>query len=154
MAARKRTSAGKILASLAQSHGRGRGRRSPLYLWFQQHHNELAAGFKRTTPAWQIIADALAEQGIRDADGKPPAAETARAAWWRVRRDVKAAAGTTSSLAQNAIRQTEMPAGVRTIASTPPPLPPFKPSSTPPPELAPLVDDRPRMPRPKFRNPK
>lgn len=153
MAARKRTSAGQVLAALAQSEGRGRGRRSPLYRWFQQHHDELAAGFKRTAPVWQVIADALARQGIRDADGKPPIAETTRAAWWRVRRDLKIAAGTVSSPAQK-VGRAEMPAGVRSVVPTAPPLWPSKPDPTSLPELPPLADDRPRMPTPKFRNPK
>lgn len=158
MAARKHASAAKVLAAVAQAAGRGRGRRSPLYLWFREHHDVLAAGFKRTPPAWQVLADALAEQGIRDADGKPPAAATARAAWWRVRRDLKAQAKAAAPSPPHAPEPGAIAPGVRPLtarpASAPPPSPSARGGSTPLPELPPLTDDRPRMPRPKFRNPK
>ena len=150
MAVRKRTSAGKILQILGGSSGRGRGRHSPVYLWFHEHHDELEAGFKQTSPSWQVISDALAEQGLRNADGTPPAAETARAAWWRVRRDVKLAKGMASSRSRVAVGQAEMPLGVRFVVQPSLPCPPSNPGVIPP--LTPLADDRPRMPMPKFRS--
>jgi hypothetical protein len=75
--------------AIGQTTGRGRGRRSPLYLWFREHHDELAAGFARNAPAWQPLATFLGKQGVLDVDGKPPTARAARDAWWRVRRVVR-----------------------------------------------------------------
>src|SRR5260370_15970827 len=89
----------KALAALARAAGRGRGRRSPLYLWFRQHHDQLAAGFARNAPAWQVLAVFLGEHGVLDVDGKPPTARAARDARWRVLRDMKAPADITPSLA-------------------------------------------------------
>lgn len=133
-------------AAIGQPIGRGGGRRSPLYLWFQEHHDELAAGFARKAPTWQPLADFLGKQGVLDADGKPPTARAARDAWWRVRRDLKKAE--TDRPPQKTVpRLDRMPSGVRPVVQ-PPPLPsPIRPLV----ELQPLVDTRPRMPPLKSR---
>lgn len=141
------TPVGQLLAKLTRSSGRGRGRRSPLYLWFREHHDELAAGFIRTPPVWKTIADALAEQGVRDASGKPHPAETVRAAWWRVRRDLGAAKpAITPPTASEPVRT---PQGVREVPH--PPSLPMAASASPPAPLQPIADIRPRMPPLKAR---
>ena len=150
---RKSPDATDALAALAQASGRGHGRRSPVYLWFRQHHDELAAGFARYAPAWQVLAAFLGQQGILDIDGKPPTARGVRDAWWRVRRDVEAAAGTATPLpAPSAPSRSMTPQGGRAVVEFSPSLPVPQPGAVP--ELPPLADDRPRMPRPKFRTPK
>jgi hypothetical protein len=130
------------LAAIGQASGRGRGKRSPLYLWFREHHDELATGFARSAPAWQPLATFLGEQGVLDADGKPPTARAARDAWWRVRQDLKqAAALPTTPTASEAVG---MPTSVREVVQ-PPALPSAAPTPLPAP-LQPLADTRPRMP--------
>lgn len=130
------------LAAIRHASGRGRGKRSPLYLWFQEHHDELAVGFARSAPAWQPLATFLGEQGVLDADGKMPTARAVRDAWWRVRQDRKqSAVGTVPSDAPEAVR-TAM--SVRELVQ-PPALPSPAPMPTPAP-LQPLADTRPRMP--------
>jgi len=75
----------KVLAALRTHGGPGR---SPLYRWMRRHHDTLAAAFAETPPAWEPLATELAAVGLTDADGKPPAAASARQTWYRVRRDV------------------------------------------------------------------
>ena len=68
----------------------GRGRRSPVMVWMWKNRATLEAGFKETAPAWNVLADYLAEHGITDGLGKAPTARAAREAWARVQ-SVKAA---------------------------------------------------------------
>ena len=133
-------------ATIGQAIGRGGGRRSPLYLWFQEHHDELAAGFARNAPAWQPLADFLGKQGVLDVDGKPPTARAVRDAWWRVRRDLKRAEADRPP-PQVPPQPDSMPSGVRPVVQ-PPPLPSL---ARPPAVLQPLADTRPRMPPLKSR---
>lgn len=80
----------ELFAKLDKAGATKRGSRSPLYLWFRQNHLQLAARFKRYPPAWNTLAAQLAEQGVRDANGNPPTAISARDAWYRARMDVDA----------------------------------------------------------------
>jgi hypothetical protein len=75
----------KVLAALRTHGGPGR---SPLYRWMRRHHDTLATAFAETPPAWGPLAAELAAVGLTDADGKSPAAASARQTWYRVRRDV------------------------------------------------------------------
>lgn len=75
----------KVLAALRAQGGPAR---SPLYRWMRQHNDALAAAFAETPPAWGPLAAELAAVGLTDADGKPPAAASARQTWYRVRRDL------------------------------------------------------------------
>lgn len=139
---RKSSLPAAALAAIGQASGRGRGKRSPLYLWFREHHDELAVGFARSAPAWQPLATFLGEQGVLDADGKMPTARAVRDAWWRVRQDRKqSAVETTLSDAPEAVRT---PMSVRELVQ-PSALPSPAPMPTPAP-LQPLADTRPRMP--------
>jgi hypothetical protein len=80
----------KVLAALRTHGGPGR---SPLYRWMRRHHDTLATAFAETPPSWGPLAAELAAVGLTDADGKPPAAASARQTWYRVRRDVARARG-------------------------------------------------------------
>src|ERR1700733_6548259 len=80
----------KVLTALRTHGGPGR---SPLYRWMRRHHDALAAAFAETPPAWGPLAAELAAVGLTDADGKSPAAASARQTWYRVRRDVARARG-------------------------------------------------------------
>src|SRR4051794_9012360 len=132
------------LTAISQTRGRGGGRRSPLYLWFREHHDELAAGFARNAPAWQPLATFLGKQGVLDVDGKPPTARAARDAWWRVRRDIKTAGEADSPPAKTALHSGKMAADV--LAAVQPAPPPSPSAAQRPVELQPLADTRPRMP--------
>ena len=66
----------------------GRGRRSKLFLWLRAHHDQLVEGFDENGPSWITIAAQLGSYGLVDGAGKPPAPETVRATWYRVRREV------------------------------------------------------------------
>ena len=74
----------EAVAVMRAAKARGRGRRSPLYLWFADNHAALVTAFECSSPAWTELANYLGERGLRDADGKPPTARGARDAWYRV----------------------------------------------------------------------
>ena len=80
-----------LVAELDAAPARGRARKSRLYLWLRQNHDDLVIQFDRNPPAWDRLAAILGSHGILDGDGKPPTARGARGAWYRVRADVKAA---------------------------------------------------------------
>jgi hypothetical protein len=78
-----------VVSQAVTSRVRGRGRRSPLYLWFRENHDVLTVEFERNAPSWSKLAEVLGTHGVLDGDGKPPTARGARGAWSRVRADVK-----------------------------------------------------------------
>ena len=80
----------QVLAEMEKVRARGRGRRSPLYAWLRENHDQLAEGFARTAPAWEAIATYLGTHGIRDGDGNKPSIRGTREAWYRVKRDLAA----------------------------------------------------------------
>ena len=100
----------QIVAAMRSQPAKGRGQRSPLYLWLRQNHARLLEEFTAGAPSWPGLASALGSSGILNGDGKPPTAEGARTVWYRVRRDL---------------------AGKRKAAS-------IKPSPAPEPSIAPL----------------
>lgn len=71
----------------------GRGRRSPVYLWFWKRHDALAAAFEENAPSWPALAEYLGNHGVLDGHGKPPSAGATENAWWRVKRDKARDAG-------------------------------------------------------------
>lgn len=74
------TDAARIREALEKMEGR-----SPLYDWLRQHRAMLEARFAVSRPRWAAVAKVLAELGVCDAAGRPPAASTVRQAWYRVR---------------------------------------------------------------------
>jgi hypothetical protein len=85
------------LAAMRRSPARGRGRKSPVYLWLAARHDPLAAAFAREAPSWAALARYLGEGGVTGSDGLPPTAASVRSAWLRVveataRRRARAAA--------------------------------------------------------------
>jgi hypothetical protein len=87
----------------------GRGRRSRLYLWLRAHHDQLVSGFTQNGPSWGTIATHLGNNGLVDGGGKPPAPETVRATWYRVRRDVAAARARDDTAAAEPVGVTPSP---------------------------------------------
>ena len=75
---------------LAANRTKG-GRHSPLYRWMRLHHDALAAAFESDGVSWQAVTEMLAETGLTDGSGKPPAIRRAQKAWYQVKRDVAAA---------------------------------------------------------------
>jgi hypothetical protein len=83
-------------------------RRSELYSWMMQNHEQFAAVVAEAVrPNWRAIAEAFASEGLTDADGKPPSAEATRQTWWKVRKAVKAR---TASRAGKMRPETRLPA--------------------------------------------
>ena len=82
----------EVLAAMQAVKARGRGRRSPLFLWFDDNYDALVVSFERSAPAWTGLAQLLGERGLRDADGKIPTARGTRDAWYRVGKERQAAA--------------------------------------------------------------
>jgi hypothetical protein len=81
----------ELAAENAKGRAAGTGRRSRLYLWLHAHHDQLAEVFAQNGPSWARIASHLGKNGVVGDGGDPPAPETVRSAWYRVRRDVAAA---------------------------------------------------------------
>jgi len=81
----------ELAAENAKGRAAGTGRRSMLYLWLHAHHDQLAEVFAQNGPSWTRIAGHLGKNGVVGDGGDPPAPETVRSAWYRVRRDVAAA---------------------------------------------------------------
>ncbi len=107
----------QALAEMDKARARGRGRRSPLYLWFRENHDKLAVAFERNAPAWSGLATYLGEHGVRDGDGKPPSARGTRDAWYRVRRDVVAARTKRHGSTAPALAPTEVAPGIRGVTA-------------------------------------
>lgn len=111
----------ELAAENAKGRAAGTGRRSSLYLWLYAHHDQLAAVFAQNGPSWARIANHLGKNGVVGDGGDPPAPETVRSAWYRVRRDVAAArarrAGSGSASASASVDGIMPP----TVASSPPP---------------------------------
>ena len=78
----------QIVAAMRLQPTKGRGQRSPLYLWLRQNHARLLDEFTTSAPSWPGLASALGKSGILNGEGKPPTAEGARTVWYRVRRDL------------------------------------------------------------------
>jgi hypothetical protein len=76
------------LAAIRAKPARGRGRKSPAYVWLHAHHDALAKGFDETPPSWIALAKYLGDNGITNTDGNAPTASSLRSAWLRVVRDV------------------------------------------------------------------
>jgi hypothetical protein len=78
----------QVMARMKPGPTRGRGRKSPLYLWLRTNHDRLLVEFEATSPSWGALAAALGEVGITNADNKPPTPVGARTTWYRVRREL------------------------------------------------------------------
>ena len=68
-------------------------RRSSLYVWMLENHDTFRGVVKEAVrPNWDALAETFAAKDLRDAEGKPPSAETTRQTWWKVRKMVEARA--------------------------------------------------------------
>lgn len=70
----------RVRAALASIEGR-----SPLQDWLRRNRALVQARFAVSRPRWASVARMLAELGVVDAHGRPPTAQAARQAWYRVR---------------------------------------------------------------------
>jgi hypothetical protein len=128
----------QALAEMEKARARGRGRRSPLYLWFRANHDRIAEEFSQNAPSWPALAAFLGKNGLTNGDGKPPSAEGARTVWYRVRREMAAVRARKSSPKA----ETETAPGVRLLPSAS--------SSVPPPGLMDHDEDAENQRRPVF----
>ena len=62
--------------------------RTDLYRWLRARHKALAAEFESSAPAWNVVAEAIAAEGITGGTGKPPTGRAVRRIWQTVCRDV------------------------------------------------------------------
>jgi len=83
--------ASEELARVVAANREKGGRHSPLYRWMRSHHDALAAAFETDGISWRAVTEMLAETGLTDGSGKPPAIRRAQKAWYQVKRDVAAA---------------------------------------------------------------
>ena len=65
------------------------GRHSPLYAWMKKHYAALSAEFEEHGARWEARVKAMAEAGLKDAEGKPPTVRGAQQTWYRVRREME-----------------------------------------------------------------
>ncbi|WP_198368085.1 hypothetical protein [Roseomonas sp. KE0001] len=103
--------------------------RSPLLDWMRQNHAVITHQLQTSRPRWAGIAQALAQQGVRDAKGQPPKGETVRRAWQRVtahqtaagreQRPVRAEATTVPQTAQASPAVTSEPTYQPTVPTAP-----------------------------------
>ena len=76
------------VSAIAEARARGRGRKSPVYLWLRSRHDELEAAFEENAPSWSALAKYLGDGGVMSGDGTRPTATSVRNAWLRVRKAV------------------------------------------------------------------
>ena len=62
----------------------GRGRKSPLYRWFDRRYEALARGFEKNPPSWVAMADFFNRHKMLTVDGLPQTAASVRSTWKRV----------------------------------------------------------------------
>jgi hypothetical protein len=67
---------------------KAQSRRSPLYRWLRENHADIVTAMSLPRPSWTALAETAAEAGQVDDNGKPPNANSVRAAWIRVCRDL------------------------------------------------------------------
>jgi hypothetical protein len=82
---KKRNDTAAALAVIRTAPARGHGRRSPVYEWLAERHDDLAEDLNKPHPAWTALAKYLAEGGVMDANGDPPTGATVRSTWLRVK---------------------------------------------------------------------
>jgi hypothetical protein len=71
----------QVLATLRRN-----GKRSTLFHWLAEHHDELLEAIAGERIDWQTAADCFKEAGLTDATGRPATPQGARASWYKVRR--------------------------------------------------------------------
>jgi hypothetical protein len=76
------------VSAIRKAKARGRGRKSPVFLWLMARHDELEAAFKENAPSWPALAEYLGQGGILSGDGAMPTATSVQNAWARVRKHV------------------------------------------------------------------
>lgn len=73
---------------------KAQNRRSPLYRWLRENYADIARAMSLPRPSWTALAETAAEAGQVDERGRPPNANSVRAAWIRVCRDLGKPHGT------------------------------------------------------------
>jgi len=128
---------------MQQGRVRGRGRRSPIIVWMQEHRVVLEQGFAKNAPDWSSFAAYLGDHGVLDGDGKRPTAEATRQAWYRTKR--MAASKTSARSAAPAVPAPSMSqVSEPTETVSPIPHPPTEP---------PMPDGARPAPHPRFGGP-
>lgn len=66
-------------------------RRSAMYRWLREHHEQVAELLETIEPSWREVAERLGREGVRNTKGALPSADSARRVWHVVCRDVEIA---------------------------------------------------------------
>ena len=110
-------------------------RRSPLYLWLHANYSDIVTVMSRPRPSWTALAETAAEAGQIDDEGKQPNANSVRAAWLRVCRDLGKPHGTPAravpprpSPAMPKSEKSPVPAAEQDVPDEPPTRHTFRPA--------------------------
>lgn len=82
----RRRDTNAILKRVARSE-----RRSPLFHWMVEHHDELIEASSRDGILWTSFCEEVTKKGITDTRGRPPTEHNARKTWAQARRAVREA---------------------------------------------------------------
>lgn len=110
------------VAVMRSARAHGRGRKSPIYLWFLKNHDALVEAFALNAPAWTDFAAYLASQGLKDGNGNPPRARGTRDVWFRVRQEVKQRSAREPSPVVSSMRDHEVAHGALPVTRDVPPV--------------------------------
>jgi hypothetical protein len=97
-----------VLAKLRRSE-----KRSALFHWLAEHHDEMLEAAIGERIDWPALAKVFEEAGLTDATGKPATARTARATWYKVRRVVASRRANEASARPVKIMPSRLPAEMR-----------------------------------------
>ena len=100
-------------------------KRSPLTRWLHEHRNEIAEVFaSQSRSGWEALAATARDNGVVDANGRPPNPGAVRTAWKKIERDMnKTAVNRTPKPLPEFAPVAPLPAPVRQGPSTDSPTP-------------------------------
>lgn len=66
-------------------------RRSAMYRWLREHHEQVAELLETNEPSWRDVAEHLGRAGVRNTNGALPSGDSIRRVWKVVCRDIETA---------------------------------------------------------------
>jgi hypothetical protein len=115
----------QLVAHIAGSPARGRGKRSPLFNWLMAHKDAFSTMLSQHPANWDAIANGLRALGLTDGKDSAPTAERVRKTWWLVRHKAAAqregpspAQSNTDGLSRTVPRSASLPAQLASMQRT------------------------------------